>query len=197
MRLLLLLAAGTLGGYLAQLVRLPGGAAVGALVAAAALNVALGGRPTAFPRGLDFAALVLVGVSLGAAIGREQLAGAVNLIVPALLILLVFSAVGVVLAVVLQRGFGFDPTTALFAAAPGGMNNMAILAKDAGGDGFAVALVHLVRLVGIFVFVPVVGLISAILLISKLMPVSSRSYCRRSPFFSMRRPAARSLASPW
>ena len=148
MRLLLLLAAGTLGGYLAQLVRLPGGAA---------LNVALGGRPTAFPRGLDFAALVLVGVSLGAAIGREQLAGAVNLIVPALLILLVFSAVGVVLAVVLQRGFGFDPTTALFAAAPGGMNNMAILAKDAGGDGFAVALVHLVRLVGIFVFVPVVA----------------------------------------
>ena len=63
MRLLLLLAAGTLGGYLAQLVRLPGGAAVGALVAAAALNVALGGRPTVFPRGLDFAALVLVGLS--------------------------------------------------------------------------------------------------------------------------------------
>ena len=48
-------------------------------------------------------------------------------------------------------------STALFAAAPGGMNNMAILAKDAGGDGFAVALVHLVRLVGIFVFVPVVA----------------------------------------
>ena len=79
-----------------------------------------------------------VGVSLGAAIGREQLAGAVNLIVPALLILGVLSAVGAGLAVVLQRGFGFDPTTALFAAAPGGMNNMAILAKDAGGDGFAV-----------------------------------------------------------
>lgn len=157
MRLLLLLGAGTLGGYLAQLVRLPGGAAVGALVAAAALNVALGGRPTVFPRGLDFAALVLVGVSLGASISREQLAGAVSLVVPALLILGVLSVVGVVLAVVLQRGFGFDPTTALFAAAPGGMNNMAILAKDAGGDGFAVALVHLVRLVGIFVFVPVVA----------------------------------------
>ena len=157
MRLLLLLGAGTLGGYLAQLVRLPGGAAVGALVAAAAVSVALGGRPVAVPRGLDFAALVLVGVSLGASVSREALAGAANLIVPALVILAALSAVGVVLAVVLQRVFGFDPTTALFAAAPGGMNNMAILAKDAGGDGFAVALVHLVRLVGIFVFVPVVA----------------------------------------
>lgn len=86
-----------------------------------------------------------------ATVSREALVGAANLLAPALLILAVLPAVGVVLAVALQRVF--DPTTALFAAAPGGMNNMATLAKDAGGDGFVVALVHLVRLVRIF-FVP-------------------------------------------
>lgn len=153
----LLIAAGIAGGYLAQLLKLPGGAALGAMVTVAAVNVALGGRAVAVPRGLDFAALVLVGVSLGASITRGALSGAANLIVPALLILGILSVVGVALALMLQRFFGFDLTTALFAAAPGGMTNMAIMAKDAGGDGFSVALIHLVRLLGIFIFVPVVA----------------------------------------
>ncbi len=157
MALLSLLLAGAAGGYLAQLLKLPGGAALGAMVAVAAVNVSLGDRSATVPKGLDFAALVLVGVSVGVSITREELAGAANLIVPSLLILVVFSGVGVVLALTLQRFFGFDPITALFAAAPGGMANMAVLAKDAGGSGFSVALVHLVRLVGIFVFVPVVA----------------------------------------
>jgi len=153
----LLLLAGAAGGYLAQLFRLPGGAALGAMVAVAVLNVAFGGRPATVPRGLDFAALVLVGVSVGASITRETLAGAARLVVPSLVILGLLALVGVGLALMLVRFFGFDLTTALFAAAPGGMTNMAILAKDAGGNGFSVALVHLVRLVGIFIFVPVVA----------------------------------------
>lgn len=153
----LLLLAGATGGYLAQLFKLPGGAALGAMVAVAAVNVALGDRPATVPGGLDFAALVLVGVSVGATITREALSGAAQLIAPSLLILGLMSLVGVALALMLQRFFGFDLTTALFAAAPGGMTNMAILAKDAGGNGFSVALVHLVRVVGIFIFVPVVA----------------------------------------
>ena len=157
MGVLLLLLAGAAGGFLAQLFRLPGGAALGAMLAVAAVNVSLGDRPATVPRGLDFAALVLVGVSVGATITREALAGAAQLIAPSLLILGLMSLVGVVLALMLRRFFGFDLITALFAAAPGGMTNMAILAKDAGGNGFSVALVHLVRVVGIFIFVPVVA----------------------------------------
>jgi len=155
--LLLLLVAGTVGGYLAQLLKLPGGAALGAMAAAATLNIALGDRPAAVPKGLDFAALVLVGVSLGASLNRRALAGTANLIAPSLLVLGVLSVVGVVLALALQRFFGFDLITALFAAAPGGMTNMAIVAKDAGGNGVSVALIHLVRLVGVFVLVPLVA----------------------------------------
>jgi uncharacterized membrane protein AbrB (regulator of aidB expression) len=108
-------------------------------------------------QGFDFAALVLVGVSLGASItrgacsggGEPDRAGAADPSHP-----VVF---GVVLALMLRRFSGFDLSTAIFAAAPGGMTNMVILAKDAGGDGFSVALLHLVRLPGIFIFVPVVA----------------------------------------
>lgn len=127
------------------------------MLAAAAMNIVLGGRAPTLPKAFDFAALVLVGVSVGATINREALLSITGLIVPALIILLVFSIVGVVLALVLRRYFGFDLMTALFAAAPGGLSNMAILAKDAGGNGLAVALVHLVRLIGIFLFVPLVA----------------------------------------
>ncbi len=155
--MLLLLVAGTVGGYLAQLFKLPGGAALSAMMAAVVVNVALGDRPALVPKGLDFAALVLVGVTVGAAVTRDTLAGAANLIAPSLLILGVFSGVGVVLALVLRRFFGFDLTTALFAAAPGGISSMAVLAKDAGGNGFSVALIHLVRVLGIFIFIPAVA----------------------------------------
>ncbi len=157
MAVALLLAAGLIGGYLAQLFKLPGGAALGAMLAAAAMSILLGNRAPTLPKTFDFAALVLVGVSVGATINREALASIGGLIVPALLILLVFSLVGVGLALVLRRYFGFDLMTALFATSPGGLSNMAILAKDAGGNALIVALVHLVRVVGIFVFVPVVA----------------------------------------
>lgn len=140
-----------------MLFRLPGGAALGAMAAAVMVNLALGDRPASVPRGLDFTALVLVGVSVGAAITRSTLAGAANLVGPSLLVLGVLSVVGVVLAFTLRRFFDLDLTTALFAAAPGGMANMAIVAKDAGGNGVAVALIHLVRLVGVFVLVPLVA----------------------------------------
>lgn len=157
MTIVLLLAAGTVGGYLAQVFKLPGGAALGAMLAAAAMNIALGSRAPVLPKSLDFAALVLVGVSVGATINRSALSSIAGLIVPALVILTVFSLVGVGLAVLLQRYFGFDLMTALFATAPGGLSNMAILAKDAGGNAPVVALIHLVRVVGIFIFVPVVA----------------------------------------
>lgn len=157
MGIVLLLAAGVVGGYLAQLLKVPGGAALGSMLAAAAMSVALGQRAVVLPKSFDFAALVLVGVSVGATINRGALSSITQLIVPALLILVVFSLVGVALAVLLQRYFAFDLMTALFATAPGGLSNMAILAKDSGGNALVVALIHLVRVVGIFLFVPVVA----------------------------------------
>lgn len=157
MNLSLLLLAGALGGFLAQTFNVPGGAAVGAMVAAAAANVLLGEQAVSVPRGLDFAALVLVGVSVGSTITREALRGALDLFVPALLILITFLAVGLCLAYVLQRFFGVETVTALFATSPGGISSMAILAKDAGGNGFTVALIHLVRVVGVFLFVPILA----------------------------------------
>ena len=79
MNLFLLLLAGALGGFLAQTFNVPGGAAVGAMVAAAAANVLLGEQGVAVPKSLDFAALVLVGVSVGSTITREALRGALGL----------------------------------------------------------------------------------------------------------------------
>ena len=157
MNLSFLLLAGALGGYLAQTFNIPGGAAVGAMVAAAAANVFLGQQAVVVPKSLDFVALVLIGVSVGSTITREALRGALGLLVPALLILVTFLVVGLSLAYVLQRWFGVETMTALFATSPGGISSMAILAKDAGGNGFTVALIHLVRVVGVFLIVPMIA----------------------------------------
>ena len=157
MNLIWLLLAGAAGGWLAQTFNIPAGAAVGAMIAAAAANVSLGEQAVAVPKSLDFVALVLVGVTVGSTITREALRGALDLLFPALFILITFLAVGIALALVLKRWFGIDLTTALFATSPGGISSMAILAKDAGGNGFTVALIHLVRVVGVFLIVPIIA----------------------------------------
>ena len=157
MNLSLLLLAGALGGFLAQTLNVPGGAAVGAMVAAAVANLFFGEQGVTVPRSLDFAALVLVGVSVGSTVTREALRGALGLLVPALFILITFLAVGFCMAYVLHRWFGVDPITALFATSPGGISSMAILAKDAGGAGFIVVLIHLVRVVGVFLIIPILA----------------------------------------
>ena len=56
MNLIWLLLAGAAGGWCAQTFHIPGGAAVGAMVSAAAANVSLGEQAVAVPKSLDFVA---------------------------------------------------------------------------------------------------------------------------------------------
>jgi len=153
MNLLLLLLVGVSGGYMARLMNMPGGAAIGALLGVVVWNVVVA-QAVDVPGELGFIAEVLIGVVIGASVTREAVGGIGALLLPAGIILLVLSLATLGLTLLLHHVFGVDIVTALFATAPGGLANMAIVAKSTGGDAFVVSVIQLVRLLGVFLIIP-------------------------------------------
>lgn len=119
---------------------------MGALVG---VGTALGllGFPEISPPPLAGQALqVMVGVIVGLRITRDSVLSGARTLLPATVLAGVFLASGFAAAVAAVSLTGMAPVTALFAAAPGGLTEMASVGASLGADGPAVAAVHLVRL---------------------------------------------------
>lgn len=137
---------GLLGAFLGHRLRIPAGPFVGALVGVGTA-LALLGFPDLSPPPLAGQALqVMVGVIVGLRITRDSLRSGARVLAPATTIAGVFLASGVAAALVAVSLTGMTPVTSFFAAAPGGLTEMASVGASLGADGPAVAAVHLVRL---------------------------------------------------
>lgn len=120
------------------------------LVTAAAIS----GAPVLPPTGLRKVLLPIIGVMLGSGfhpgiasqIGNWTTTG---LALPPFILLAMGSAY-----LVYRRLGGYDPVTAYFSSAPGGLSEMMILGADAGGNERRIALAHASRIL------VVVGLVS-------------------------------------
>ncbi len=89
---------------------------------------------------------VMVGVIVGLRVTRDSMRSGARTLLPATVLAGVFLASGFAAAVAAVSLTGMTPVTALFAAAPGGLTEMASVGASLGADGPAVAAVHLVRL---------------------------------------------------
>ena len=137
---------GVLGAFLGHRFRAPAGAFTGALFG---VGAALGllGFPEISPSPIAGQALqVMVGVIVGLRITREAIRSGARTLLPATVLAGIFLASGFAAAVAAVSLTGMTPVTALFAAAPGGLTEMASVGASLGADGPAVAAVHLVRL---------------------------------------------------
>lgn len=150
----LTLAVSGLAAAVAVRLRLPGGALIWALAAAAGLHISvaeLGPLPAAF-RTL---AQILIGITIGTTVTRSPLKavwalrGQLGLCLGLLLAACVGS--GLLLARVTPLG----PATGIFAVAPGGANDMAVASVHFGLDAALIAGFQVVRQLLVFVIVPV------------------------------------------
>ncbi len=144
---------GIVGGLLAQRIGLPGGAAVGAMFGSGLYNLLISTQ-VPLPPSLEIGAQIAVGVSIGFSFNRELLSNAGLVLFWALVGALVFLTVGLLLAFLVSRFSPIDFSTALFGFSPGGFTGMSILAAAEGGNAAIVALIHFVRVVLLFVIVP-------------------------------------------
>lgn len=138
--------AAALGAYLGFRLGLPAGPFTGAMVGVGLLLAALGFPAVDAPASLGQSLQVMVGVLVGFRISRGSLASGGGMLLPAAVLAGLFLASAVAAAAASVALTGLRPVTALFAAAPGGLTEMATIGASVGADGPAVAAVHLSRL---------------------------------------------------
>ncbi len=144
---------GGLGGWLAWRVHLPGGAVVGAMLAAAIFNFTHSERAV-MPAGLEVSIQIAVGVMIGLSADRSLLP-----VLRTVLPLALLGALGLLLfgfalaALAVQLGW-MDAATALFGFTPGGISVMSLVAAEEGGQPAVVATMHFVRVMTILLAAP-------------------------------------------
>ena len=138
---------GALGAAAMGLLHIPAGPLVGAMVVVAAATLA--GRPTALPAGLQVVLFMVVGASVGASATPEAMRSIASW--PA--------SLGILLAATLlmygggywmfRRFGGCDGITAFFAAAPGALSAVVVLAESEGAVMSKVAAAQALRVAAI------------------------------------------------
>ncbi|MHB0857666.1 MAG: AbrB family transcriptional regulator [Anaerolineae bacterium] len=147
---LLVAAAGLL---VAQALRVPGGAFLGAMLATATLRLAevpLEEPPT-WLRSLT---RILIGLTIGATVTPDTMRAVLGALLPVVITIVAMVGIGVGVAWAISRLTGMDLPTALCGSTPGALAAMVALAEDLGGDTRVVASMQLVRLLSILLLVP-------------------------------------------
>lgn len=140
------------GAYVFERLRIPAGALIGAMVAAAALNLSSVDLPP-LPDWVRFASFAAIGWLLGAQFTRDTLTNLRSSLAPIAVVVVTLVATGVVLALVLQR-LGIDAPTAYLASTPAGISQMAAMSIDVGADAALVVSTHLVRVITVVTITP-------------------------------------------
>jgi len=139
-------------GWLGKRMKIPAGALVGGMIGVSAFQVWT--EAAAVP---DIARPILQiagGALLGHAIGRSDLLHLRKLFRPALLLLSGLVAINIGLGYLLFKFSHLDLTTAMYAAAPGGVSDMALIIEEMNGDTATVSILQIFRLFSIYLLYP-------------------------------------------
>ena len=147
------LALGALAGLLAVRVGVPTGDMIGPILIVGGVNLLGAGLGPLVPV-LRQAAMLLIGIAVGAQMSRQSLQKLRKVALPAAVIILVLIVMGLLLGQGLALASSLDLITALLSSVPGGASTMSAIAHDLGGDMRLVAALHLARQLVIFVLVP-------------------------------------------
>ncbi len=151
-KILLALAIGATGGWLANHFQVPLAWMLGAMLSTTV--AAMVGLPVALPVVFRLAMMAVLGVMLGSGFAPEILDRlgdwSISLIGLAVYTML---ATGVV-AVFLRKIAGYDPITAYFSAAPGGLSEMVLVGAANGGDERVISLTHTSRILLVVLALP-------------------------------------------
>ena len=149
---ILAIAIGAAGGAVFAWLQLPLAWMLGSMVFVTAASVL--GAPVRLPYLLRQSMVVFIGAMLGSQFSPELIGRISQWAITAsgLLVYGVFS-VGLVLFY-LKRAGRYDPVTAYFAAAPGGLNDMTLIGRDMGGDDRVIALTHASRILLVAITIP-------------------------------------------
>ena len=150
--LILTLAIGILGGYLADKKKVPAAFMIGALFAVAIFNIV---TDRAFlPTSFKFITQVATGTFIGSKFRTEDVKMLGKVIIPGMVMVVLMIAFSFILSFIMSHFLGIDYMTSFFATAPGGIMDISLIAYDFKANTSQVALLQLIRLISVISFVP-------------------------------------------
>ena len=127
--------------------KVPAGAFLGSMVFVALFNILAGAA--FFPEAGRPLVRVFAGALIGARMKREDVIQMKDIVVPSVLIVLGMLALNLALGYGIFRLTGLELKTALLGSAPGGVQDMALIAQDMDADTAQVAVLHTIRILAI------------------------------------------------
>lgn len=152
MTFLLTIMTALMGSFLARKCRIPAGAMTGAILGVAVLNCLTG--KASVPAVAKPCMQVMGGALLGHTISRRDLDKMHTIMKAALILILTMFLLNITTGFGIYKLSDMNITTALLAAAPGGVSDMALIAEDLGADMQIVSILQLFRMFGIYLIFP-------------------------------------------
>lgn len=149
---LLTLLCAFIGGTIAYKLHLPAGALVGAIVGVVILNLTYG--KSYFYADLRVILQLLSGAMIGSKIGKKDILELKTIIVPTLILLVGMVALNLTFGGMIYKFSSLDVATALFATAPGGVSDMALISAELGANTAYVGILQLFRILVVFLCMP-------------------------------------------
>lgn len=149
---LLTIVCGFIGGSIAIKLKLPAGALVGSLCGVVALNLILG--ESLFYTEFRVVLQIFSGIMIGGKIGKKDLAELKTIILPTVILVLGMVVLNLTFGGLIYKFSNLDVATALFATAPGGVADMALISSELGANTGYVGILQLFRILTVFVCMP-------------------------------------------
>lgn len=152
MAYLLTIATALMGSLLAKKCRIPVGAMTGAIMGVVVLNCLTG--KAALPVFAKPCMQIMGGALLGHAISRRDLQKMRSIMKAALVLILTMFLLNMTTGFGIYKLSDMSIITALLAAAPGGVSDMALIAEELGADMQIVSIMQLFRMFSIYLIFP-------------------------------------------
>jgi hypothetical protein len=120
----------------------------------AGLVASMARLPLQAPPVIPVAMRTVLGIAVGASITPELLSRLPDVALSVALVPVMTLVIGLIGVPYFRRICGFDPSTAYYAAMPGGFQDMVLFGEEAGGDPRALSLVHATRVLAIVAIMP-------------------------------------------
>jgi membrane AbrB-like protein len=143
-----------IGGIIGMKLKLPGGAFLGAMAASAIFNIV--SSKGAIPYNLRLVAQIIIGGYVGLSFTKDSILQMKEIIIPIIAMVMGLFLTSILLGLFLHKVTNIDLLTAMLGSSPGGLTEMSIIADSYGADVSKVAIMHLVRLVSVVSFLPMI-----------------------------------------
>lgn len=151
--LLLTLFVGSICGFTGFFLNIPAGTMMFSLLGTLVFHLIT--ERGYLPTPIKYTTQLLTGGLIGQTITIAALSGLSRALFPAFIIVIGFILITLVLGSILSKATDLDLATALFACAPGGATDLALISEDFGAHPATVSIIQLPRVIGVIFLYPI------------------------------------------